>query len=158
MEADIEAETRGPEISEILISKGMILIGDTASSSDDTGLVSDLLEDYTEYSGTVAVEAAENKANDLVGEAEECLEEAREAAYEAANSLARENDGEAVDMAEITGIAAKAANEVLAQAEGLAVDYPDSESIKEAVGEIRKCAAQAVKYAQMASKAISADN
>jgi hypothetical protein len=129
---------------------------DSAPGSEDKGLVNDPLAVSTEYGGTDTLEAAENKANDLAGEAEECFEEAKEASNEAVNSLAQENDGEAAEMAEIADIAAKAANEVLAQAEGLAADFPDSELVQEAVGEIRACAAQAEEYAQMASKAISA--
>jgi hypothetical protein len=128
------------------------------SSSDAVDLVNNPLAVSTEYRETDTLESAENKANDLAGEAEECVEEAREAANEAVNSLAQENDGEAAQMAEIADIAAKAANEVLAQAEGLAADNPGSESIQEAVGEIRNCAAQAEEYANMASKAISAEN
>jgi uncharacterized protein YjbJ (UPF0337 family) len=133
-------------------------VEETESSSDTTGLVNNPLAVSTEYRATDTLESSESKANDLAGEAEECVEEAREAANEAVNSIAQENEGEAAQMAEIADIAAKAANEVLAQAEGLAADNPDSELIQEAVGEIRECAAQAEEYAKMASKAISADN
>lgn len=149
---DVDSKIYQSEIEEISQAE------DSESSSDDTYLANDLLAVSTEYRGTDTFEIAENKANDLAGEAEECVEEAKEAANEAVNSLAQENDGEAAEMAEIADIAAKAANEVLAQAEGLAADNPDSEVIREAVGEIRKCAAQADEYAQMASKAISTDN
>jgi uncharacterized protein YjbJ (UPF0337 family) len=127
------------------------------SSSGDAGLVSDPLTVSTEYGGTDTTGNAESKANDLAGEAEECLEEAKEASSEAVNSIVQDNDGEAAEMAEVADIAAKAANEVLAQAEGLAAEYPDSELIQEAVGEIRECAAKADEYAQMAQKAIGAD-
>jgi hypothetical protein len=133
-------------------------VEDLKSSFDDSGLVNDPLAVSTEYRGTDTLGAAENKASDLAGEAEECVEEAKEAANEAINSLAQENDGDAAQMVEIADIAAKAANEVLTQADGLAADFPDSELIQEAVGEIRECAAQAQEYAQMASKAISAQS
>jgi hypothetical protein len=133
-------------------------VEDSESSSGDKGLLNNPLAVYSEYRGADAFEAAESKANDLAGEAEDCVEEAKEAANEAINSLAQENDGEALEMAEIADIASKAANEVLAQAEGMAADYPDSELIREAVEEIRECAAQAEAYAKMASKAIFADN
>jgi acyl-CoA reductase-like NAD-dependent aldehyde dehydrogenase len=133
-------------------------VEDSKSSSDDSGFATNPIAVSTDYGGTDTLEAAENKANDLAGEVEECLEEAKEAANEAVNSLAQENDGEALEMAEIADIAARAANEILAQAEGLAADYPDLESIQEAAGEIRKCAALAEQYAQMASKAIFADS
>jgi acyl-CoA reductase-like NAD-dependent aldehyde dehydrogenase len=133
-------------------------VEESQSSSDTDDLVNDPLAVSTEYRGADTNESPENKANDLANEAEECVEEAREAANEAANSLAQENDGEAAEMAEIADIAAKAANEVLAQAEGLAAENPDSESIQEAVGEIRNCAAQADEYADMARKTTSAEN
>jgi hypothetical protein len=152
-QSDVEGRVYQSEIEETS------QVEDLRSSSDDnTGLVNNPLAVSTEYRGTDTVEAAENKANNLAGEAEECLEEAKEAANEAVNSLAQENDGEAEEMAEIADIATRAANEILVQAEGLAADYPESESIQEAVGEIKKCAAQSEEYAQMASKAISADN
>jgi hypothetical protein len=128
----------------------------SCDAADAAGAVNNPLAVSTEYRGTDTLESAESKANDLAGEAEECVEEAKEAASEAVNSLTQENDGEAVQMAEIADIAAKAANEVLAQAEGLAADHPDSELIQEAVGEIRTCVAQAEEYANMASTAISA--
>jgi hypothetical protein len=131
---------------------------DSGLVTEDTALVNDPLAVSTEYGGTGALGMAEAKANDLAGEAEGCVEEAKEAANEAVNSLAQENDGDAADMAEVADIAAKAANEVLAQSEGLAADFPDSDLIQDTVGEIRECAAQAQEYAQMASKAISADN
>ncbi|MGD9007514.1 MAG: hypothetical protein PVG41_06320 [Desulfobacteraceae bacterium] len=151
-QSDVDSDIYQNEIEELF------QVEESESSSADKGIVNNPLAVSTDYRGTDTIEAAENKANDLAGEAEECVEEAKEAANEAINSLAQENDSEAVEMAEIADIAAKAANEVLAQAEGLASDYPDSELMREAVAEIRECAAHAEEYAQMASKAISADN